>query len=138
MSRTLAVLAAAGAAVVAACRQDPGIDIVRVPAQAYLTPDAAPVVAAAQGDAAPDGPAPFMVCVDAPTPNDGKPSDDEPEGESAEPGMSSDFPNCPAELDDRNLDPRVTQRHREQGEEQACCYRQKGSPPQPVKSAHGE
>ena len=138
MSRTLAVLAAVGAAIVAACRQDPGIDIVRVPAQAYLSPDAAAVVVAARTDAAPDAPAPFMVCVDAPPPNDGKPSDDEPEEESAGPEMSSDFPNCPAQLDDRNLDPRVTQRHREQGEEQACCYRQKGSTPQPVKSAQGE
>ena len=137
MSRTLAVLAAGAAAVVAACRQDPGIDIVRVPAQAYLPADAAPAVAV-EKDAAPDASPAFMVCVDAPPPNDGKPSDDEPEEESSGPEMSSDFPNCPTMRDDRNLDPRVTQRHREQGEEEACCYRLKGSTPHPVKSARGE
>jgi hypothetical protein len=137
MSRWLAAAAPAlVAAITLACRQDPGIDIVRVPAQAYLPVDAGPVVEA-KPDAAPEA-AVFMLCVEAPRPNDGKPDDDDSTDEGDQPEMSSDFPDCPMKLDDRRLDPRVTQRHRAANEDQVCCYREKGSTPQPVRSSPGE
>lgn len=137
MSRWLAALAAAVAAVFFACRQDPGIDIVRVPATAYLPADASAPVAEAKPDAAPEASA-FMLCVEAPPGPDGKPDEDDTPDGGDQPEMSSDFPECPLKLDDRNLDPRVTQRHRNDNEDRICCYREKGSQPQPVRTSPGE
>jgi hypothetical protein len=126
----------------AACRPDPGIDIVRVPPSAYLAADAAVMVDAGLGDAAPEASV-FMLCIEAPQPNDGKPDDDDDgEGTPEElhgkaPGdddMSTDFPDCPNKYEGRNLDPRVTQRHRDKDDDKACCYRQAGSHPQPMRA----
>ncbi len=118
-----------------ACQQDSGLDIVRVPQSAYLAPDAAkpPAVVAEAG--ASDAGA-FMVCVDAP----GAPDDDKEDSEEAKPEgeMSDDFPDCPVKYEGRPLDPRTTQRHREHDGERACCYRTKGSQPQPLRRSGGE
>jgi len=134
MAWTLGPLLAVAAGAAFACREDPGIDIVRVPAQAYLPVDAAPPVQTVI-DAGSDAPV-FMLCIEAPG---GKPSDDEDgDAEAKGPEMSSEFEDCPRRYEDRPLDPRITQRHREKGEESACCYRAKGSRPQPVRQGRGE
>jgi hypothetical protein len=137
MAWTLGPVLVAAAGLAFACREDPGLDIVRVPAQAYLAVDATPPVQTV-ADAGSDGPV-FMLCIEAPSA--GKPSDDDDEDAQAEvkgPDMSTDFEDCPRRYEDRPLDPRITQRHREKGEESACCYRAKGSHPQPVRQGRGE
>ncbi len=137
MSRTRAAPLLMCAALAVACREESGLDVVRVPESAYLSPDASKPVRVVTSDAGSDAAA-FMVCVQAP-PSDGE---DEDKGESTEPkpdsDSSTDFPDCPAKYEGRPLDPRTTQRHREHDDERACCYRPKGSQPQPVRGGRGE
>lgn len=138
MSRMCVVLAAsfACAALALACQQDSGLDIVRVPQSAYSSPDAARPSLPVTKDAGTEAGA-FMVCIDAPPSTD---DDKDETSEEAKPEveMSSDFADCPLKYEGRPLDPRTTQRHRDKDNERACCYRPKGTRPQPVRGSSGE
>lgn len=96
--------------------RDPGFDLVRVPASAYLPFDGGPDALGADGgdagrvDAAP---ATAVQCFPVPDQDDG---DFEP---------SEDFADCPATHLTDALDPRITQQHRDKGEA-VCCYRKGG------------
>jgi hypothetical protein len=96
---------------VGGCRgNDPGFDVVRVPATAYASLDGG----SSEGGDAGEGGAPssaMIVCVAAPTEH----GDDEE--------MSSDYDDCPLKRGERTLDEHVTKRHRDKDDQTACCYR---------------
>ena len=101
-----ALLAAVLWSALVACHHDddPGFEIVRVPQSAYAAPDAG------HGDGGPalekdGGSGPLIVCIPQPS------SDDE---------SSTD---CPETYQGRAYDDRVSTRHRNKGDDAACCYR---------------
>lgn len=90
--------------------RDPGFDLVRVPASAYLALDGAAGeggVDAGDGGRA-DGGSGLGLCMPVPDEDDFEASDD--------------FADCPAQHGDDELDVPTTRRHRDK-DEALCCYR---------------
>jgi hypothetical protein len=104
---TLRAVTFATTLAVVACRKDadPGFEIVSVPLSAYATPDAAGDGDGAASDLDDGGHEPFVLCI---TPEKGDADDDE---------------DCPPRYRRRIYDGHVTQRHRNKGESDVCCYR---------------
>ncbi len=86
----------------------PGLEIVPVPASAYLPWDGGHLEAGA-GDAAREAAVPVVVCV-------ATPDEAPPEAEAAD-----DYEECAAVYQGHGFDPEATEHHRGHGEA-VCCY----------------